>query len=83
MPRRGISKIRLAQVALEIISLKESCENALRQATGKQKKDLTETIQYLDNLESLVARLNLLRKIRIRAPIIDVLGSLPGVQISP
>lgn len=81
MPQAGISKNRLAQVALEIISLRKVCENALQHAPADQRKDLSEKLGHLDELERLVARLNLLRRIRVRSPVTE-LGSPSRVQIS-
>ncbi len=82
MPPAGISKTRLAQVALEIISLKKFYEDALEHASTDQRKDLTDTLHRIDELERLVARLNLLRRIKIHPPLTD-LGSPPKVNISP
>ncbi len=83
MPQGGISRARLGQMALEIISLKTFYENALQHGAPGEKEQLTQNLKRLDELERLVARLNLLRRIKLRAPVTDALGAPPKVSISP
>lgn len=84
MPQRGISKARLGQIALKIVSWRTAYEAALQRSLPKrQEQQLKDALKRLDELERLVAKLDLLRRVRVPVSVGSSLGSPPKTLIAP